>query len=206
MSWALKRGGYEVQKYLRGADLIADLPAIRVDLFVLDLHLPEIDGQPLCRLLRSPKLSGFNETPILVVSATSPGVDAKGFTADLGADAFLERPYSVEELLGFARGLLEGVRPRRASHALVVEDDTSMRHAQRLESLGVLAGGIAHDFNNLLAGILANAGIALMDIAVDDPIHDGIVQIEVAASRAAELTEQILTFAGVGRGDRSRFQ
>ena len=86
LSWALKRGGYEVQRYRRGADLIADLPETRVDLFVLDLHLPEIDGQPLCRLLRSPELSGFNETPILVVSATSPGVDAEGITSDLGAD------------------------------------------------------------------------------------------------------------------------
>lgn len=76
--------------------------------------------------------------------------------------------------------------------------DERLRHAQRLESLGVLAGGIAHDFNNLLVGILGNAGLALMDLAVDDPIRDGIAQIEVAANRAAELTEQILTFAEKG--------
>lgn len=76
--------------------------------------------------------------------------------------------------------------------------DEQMRHTQRLESLGVLAGGIAHDFNNLLVGILGNTGLALMDLAADDPIRDGIVQIEVAANRAAELTEQILTFAGKG--------
>lgn len=73
-----------------------------------------------------------------------------------------------------------------------------MRDAQRLETLGVLAGGIAHDFNNSLVGILGYAGLALMDIAVDDPIRDSIVQIEVAANRAAELTEQVLAYAGKG--------
>ena len=74
--------------------------------------------------------------------------------------------------------------------------EEQMRDTQRLESLGVLAGGIAHDFNNLLVGILGNASLALMDIPADDPMRDGIAQIEAAAHRAAELTEQILTFAG----------
>jgi two-component system, cell cycle sensor histidine kinase and response regulator CckA len=70
---------------------------------------------------------------------------------------------------------------------------------QKLESLGVLAGGIAHDFNNLLTGILGNASLVLDELAPSSPERDSIKQIETAALRAAELTRQMLAYAGKGR-------
>jgi signal transduction histidine kinase len=72
-------------------------------------------------------------------------------------------------------------------------------HAQKLESLGVLAGGIAHDFNNLLVGVLGNAGLALQDLPPDAKVRDTIKDIETAALRAAELTHQLLAYAGKGQ-------
>jgi|GEM_PF-4463680 len=74
-----------------------------------------------------------------------------------------------------------------------------LRDAERLESLGVLAGGIAHDFNNLLMGVLGNAGLVLMDVEADSPAVHHIRQIEEAANRAAELTDQMLAFSGQGK-------
>ncbi|MCK6447240.1 MAG: response regulator [Planctomycetes bacterium] len=71
-----------------------------------------------------------------------------------------------------------------------------LQQTQRLESLGVLAGGVAHDFNNLLVGILGNAGLARGRIAPDDPNREFIDSIEEAARRAAELTHQMLAYAG----------
>ena len=85
MRWALERGGYQVRSYAGGVEMLAELPGSRVDLFVLDLHMPEIDGWKLCSLLRSPELWEFNETPVLVVSATFSGVDAEEITSGLGA-------------------------------------------------------------------------------------------------------------------------
>jgi two-component system cell cycle sensor histidine kinase/response regulator CckA len=70
---------------------------------------------------------------------------------------------------------------------------------QKLESLGVLAGGIAHDFNNLLTGIMGNASLVLDELAPGSPECDSIKQIEIAALRAAELTRQMLAYAGKGR-------
>jgi signal transduction histidine kinase/CheY-like chemotaxis protein/predicted hydrocarbon binding protein len=72
-------------------------------------------------------------------------------------------------------------------------------HAQKLESLGVLSGGVAHDFNNLLVGILGNAGLVLQDLADDAPVRQTIRDIETAAMRAAELTRQLLAYAGKGQ-------
>ena len=67
---------------------------------------------------------------------------------------------------------------------------------KRLESLGLFAGGIAHDFNNLLLTVIGNATLAKRDLSSDSPVRDRLAQIEQAAKKAAELTGQILAFAG----------
>jgi PAS domain S-box-containing protein len=67
---------------------------------------------------------------------------------------------------------------------------------QKLESLGVLAGGIAHDFNNLLTGILGNAGLALLRLEASNPAREFVERVIGASQRAAELTRQMLAYAG----------
>jgi PAS domain S-box-containing protein len=77
--------------------------------------------------------------------------------------------------------------------------DSEIQHSQKLESLGILAGGIAHDFNNILAGILGQAGLALMELPADSPARNSLKLIEVAALQAAELTKQMLAYSGKGQ-------
>ncbi|NPV00599.1 MAG: response regulator [Brevinematales bacterium] len=72
-------------------------------------------------------------------------------------------------------------------------------HAQKLESLGILAGGIAHDFNNLLTAVLGNASLALMDLPSLSPARYNIEEIEKASMRAADLAKQMLAYSGKGR-------
>jgi PAS domain S-box-containing protein len=76
--------------------------------------------------------------------------------------------------------------------------EAKMLQAQKLESLGILAGGIAHDFNNLLAAILGNAEIALAEIPSGGAARESIEQIEKAGLHAAQLTRQMLAYAGRG--------
>jgi len=77
--------------------------------------------------------------------------------------------------------------------------EQQLLHAQKLESLGVLAGGIAHDFNNILMVIVGNADLALMQINNTSPIIDNLHQIEKAAARAADLAKQMLAYSGRGK-------
>lgn len=77
--------------------------------------------------------------------------------------------------------------------------EMQVQQTQKLESLGVLAGGVAHDFNNLLVGVLGYAEMALMSLPEGAPARDSIVQIEKSARRAAELTRQLLAYAGRGK-------
>lgn len=72
-------------------------------------------------------------------------------------------------------------------------------HAKKMESLGKMAGGIAHDFNNLLMVILGNANLAKGDLSDDSPALESIEEIEVAARRAADLSNQMLAYSGRGR-------
>jgi PAS domain S-box-containing protein len=77
--------------------------------------------------------------------------------------------------------------------------EAQVRYAQKLESLGVLAGGIAHDFNNLLAIIMGNAALATMNMPAGALARRDVERIEAAAERAAELTKQMLAYAGKGK-------
>jgi two-component system cell cycle sensor histidine kinase/response regulator CckA len=77
--------------------------------------------------------------------------------------------------------------------------EEQLRHTQKLESLGVLAGGVAHDFNNLLTGILGNSSLALDNIGPSHPNRPLIEEVMKGAERAAELTRQLLAYAGKGR-------
>jgi len=72
-------------------------------------------------------------------------------------------------------------------------------HAQKLESLGTLAGGIAHSFNNILMAISGNAELAMLHLDPVSPVLENLRGIQQAAGRAAELTKQMLAYAGKGR-------
>jgi signal transduction histidine kinase len=81
--------------------------------------------------------------------------------------------------------------------------EAEVQHAARLESLGVLAGGIAHDFNNLLTVVIGNLSLAMLDAKVAESAGGFLQEIEQAAFRARDLTQQLLTFAKGGNPVRT---
>jgi len=76
--------------------------------------------------------------------------------------------------------------------------EAQIQHAQKLESLGVLAGGVAHDFNNLLVGMLGQGSMALEKLPAGDPVRDHVEKVVEAAERAAELSKRMLAYSGRG--------
>jgi len=77
--------------------------------------------------------------------------------------------------------------------------EQQMFHAQKLESLGLMAGGVAHDFNNILTSVLGHAEIATDMLPADSPVQEHISQLVASSRRAADLTRQLLAYAGRGQ-------
>ncbi len=116
----------------------------------------------------------------IIVATVVPEIDAHGrFAASIGSF------FDVTEL------------KRQEEERARIE--AAMHHAQKLESLGLLAGGIAHDFNNLLVGVMTNADLALSMAEHSPPVVECLEDILTAARRAAELTSRMLAYAGRGR-------
>ena len=73
--------------------------------------------------------------------------------------------------------------------------EAQLRQSQKMDAVGRLAGGIAHDFNNLLTVIITHCGFLLSDLPPHTQAHDDASHIQMAARRAAELTQRLLAFS-----------
>jgi PAS domain S-box-containing protein len=76
--------------------------------------------------------------------------------------------------------------------------ETRLRAAERVESLALMAGGVAHDFSNLLTAIIANAEMLRLLVRDDAAQTATVEEVLGAANTAAELVDQLLTYAGGG--------
>lgn len=100
----LETQDYKYHTAKNGVSAIMDIASYRPDVIIMDLGLPDMDGVEIIK-----KVRGWTNTPIIVVSARSEDSD-KVAALDAGADDYLTKPFSVEELLARLRVALRRVR------------------------------------------------------------------------------------------------
>lgn len=74
-------------------------------------------------------------------------------------------------------------------------DSKGLYHAQRLETLGMLAGAVAHDFNNVLTGILGHTTYLKAILPQSGPHIESLNAIEEGTKKGASITQQVLSFS-----------
>jgi len=104
LSYPLERDGYRVLAAKDGEEALSKFASEPVDLVVLDLMLPKLDGLEVCKRLRSQ-----STVPIIMLTARDDELD-KVLGLELGADDYITKPFSIREFRSRVRALL-----RRAS-------------------------------------------------------------------------------------------
>ncbi|MBM7614574.1 response regulator [Alkaliphilus hydrothermalis] len=132
----LEKNGFEVTTKDNGEECIQFLREIPVDLVVLDLMLPGIDGLEVCKKIRT--IDGLAKLPIIMLTARSEETD-RILGLELGADDYMAKPFSVRELVARIKAVLrrtEDQQPTVKNTLLKVKDlvmDTE-KHEVRIGS------------------------------------------------------------------------
>jgi DNA-binding response OmpR family regulator len=121
---ALRREGYEVDVQHDGPQALEAAQAGEVDVVVMDLGLPGMDGLEVCRRLRA----DGHTTPVLILTARADEVDTV-VGLDAGADDYVTKPFRLAELLARVRALLRRGGVEVAGGALGVRIDVESHRA-----------------------------------------------------------------------------
>ena len=119
IAYQLDKAGLQVRRAFTGEE---GLEASRrgVDLVLLDLNLPSMDGLEVCRMIR--RQAATAHVPIIIVSARSDEVD-RVLGLEMGADDYMVKPFSLKELAARCRAALRRSETASAPAAAYVDDN-----------------------------------------------------------------------------------
>ncbi len=204
--YALKKEGFTVTALADGPAAIAAVEAGGVDLVVLDVMLPELDGLEVCRRIRA-----RHRVPILFLSARGEEVD-RIVGLELGGDDYLTKPFSPRELVARVRAVFRRVeaaappatpRPSVVLHG-AIEIDTErheVRHAGDVIALTPTEFGVLGALLERPGVVLSRGQLMARAYRYDNLITERTIDTHVRRIRAkfrAMGCDPIATVHGVG--------
>jgi DNA-binding response OmpR family regulator len=146
---ALRREGYEVRRVATGSEALAMGAA--VDVVLLDLRLPDVDGYTVCRELRA-----CSRVPIIILSARGEEAD-RVIGLELGADDYLVKPFGLRELVARIRAVLRRADAADSGQACAPRRLVVDRRTRRASVDGLPLALTPKEFD-LLAQLAADPG------------------------------------------------
>ena len=184
----LVRAGHRVVEAGDGPQALDIIHCQHIDIALLDIMMPVIDGYDLCRRIRE----RFSPTqlPILFITAKVADEDlAAGFAA--GGNDYIHKPINPTILRARLSAQVSVLRMTRA----LEQTHAELAKKKRLETIGVFAAGVAHNFNNILGTVLGSAELIQLFTAPESDAHEAADLILAAGKRGAALVENLLSFA-----------
>lgn len=164
LSTNLKARGYEVITSTNGEECLEAVQKDFVDLMILDLMMPKVDGVEVCRRVRE-----WSDVPIIILSARGDEND-KVKCLDLGADDYLTKPFHHEELLARVNALLR----RAAGHASPTIEHHGIRlntAEQRVSLHGADIELTGHEYR-VIEYLMSHAGKVVSKTELTEHIYD----------------------------------
>ena len=152
VSTALKARDYSVLTAVNGKSALALLAEEQVDLVLLDLGLPDLDGHGVIERFRT-----WSETPVIVLSVRN-AQDEKVAALDAGADDYVTKPFGTKELLARMRAVLRRAAPDQAEASLLRFDDLEIDLSRQLVILNGEAIHLTPTEYRLLEAMATNPG------------------------------------------------
>ncbi|MCR5417006.1 MAG: response regulator transcription factor [Pseudobutyrivibrio sp.] len=200
--YSLKTAGYSVTGFDRAATFFDKLESVIPDLILLDIMLPDEDGNNIVKQLRSSDVT--RDIPIIMVTAKTTELDlAKGL--DNGADDYIKKPFSVVELVSRVKALLRRVEQNQASKIQI--GDICLDNEKHHISVAGEDVELTYKEYELLKYLMVNQGIVLDRGQIMDRIwgmdYEGSsrtldMHIKTLRQKLGDCGSQIRTIRNVG--------
>ena len=199
----LQRNGFEAQALTSFESVPQQIVAAHPDLVLLDLNLPGIDGQQICREVRQ-----LSNVPIIVVTSRNTDLDEL-MVLSLGADDFIAKPYNTQILLMHITSVLRRANSdvttgTKLSHAGVTLDSSSCKVSAKQKSVELTKNEL-----RILSLLMQNAGTVVSRQRIqeelwqsDEFVDDNTLTVNISHLRntlaSIGIDDFVMTRRGLG--------
>lgn len=130
IKYNLEQEGYQVVTAFDGEEAVAKAKDNSINLILLDVMLPKMDGLTVCRTIRS-----FSDVPIIMLTARSEDID-KILGLEYGADDYITKPFNIREVTSRIKAILRRVNPApKSDNDIFVSGDITLDYNFRRVSI-----------------------------------------------------------------------
>lgn len=208
IKYNLENSGYEVVTTFDGEEAVNLAHDGSIDLILLDIMLPKIDGLTACRKIRT-----FSDVPIIMLTARSEDID-KILGLEYGADDYIVKPFNIREVIARIKAIMRRARPETQKivdrDKVLICKDVSLDYNFRQLTIGDKVIDLTGKEFDLMELFLKNPGTVytrenLLNIAWGTDYLGDVRTVDVHIRRLREKVEKnpaepeyIITKWGVG--------